>query len=96
MSPRRARRRESARPLGLPGGMERVEEWPDGDWKVRMLTGSSSTKDYRCPGCDQEIRGGQPHLVAWPSWSGGDDERRHWHPACWRKRLDRGPGRSRY
>ncbi|NRQ32919.1 ATP/GTP-binding protein [Nonomuraea sp. NN258] len=96
MSPRRARRRDDNRPLGFPQGMDKVEEWPDGDWRVRMLTGASSTKTYRCPGCDQEIRAGQPHLVSWPAWAGGDEERRHWHPACWRKRLDRGPGRSRY
>ena len=49
MSPRRARRREPTRPLGVPRGNERVEEWPDGDRKVRMLTGGTSTKDYRCP-----------------------------------------------
>ncbi|TMR90648.1 ATP/GTP-binding protein [Nonomuraea basaltis] len=96
MSPRRARRRESSRPFGFPTGLEKVEEWPDGEWKVRMLNGASSSKDYRCPGCDHEIRSGQPHLVAWPNWRGGDEERRHWHSACWRKRLDRGPGRSRY
>ncbi|MEU8103804.1 ATP/GTP-binding protein [Nonomuraea muscovyensis] len=96
MSPRRARRRDDSRPVGFPRGMDRVEEWPDGEWKVRMLTGASSAKNYRCPGCDQEIPGGQPHLVSWPSWAGGDDERRHWHTTCWRKRLDRGPGRSRY
>ena len=27
---------------------------------------------------------------------GGEDERRHWHTVCWRKRRDRGPGRTRY
>ncbi|MFG2073646.1 hypothetical protein SAMN05421874_105245 [Nonomuraea maritima] len=96
MSPRRARRKDSPRPLAFSSSSDKVEEWPDGDWKVRTLTGASSTKTYRCPGCDQEIRAGQPHLVAWPDWPGGDEERRHWHPVCWRKRLDRGPGRSRY
>jgi hypothetical protein len=95
MSPRRARRKESTRPFGFPRGTERVEEWPDGEWKVRLLTGSGD-KDYRCPGCDQEIPAGSPHLVSWPNWTGGDEERRHWHTTCWRKRLDRGPGRSRY
>lgn len=96
MSPRRARRRDDSRPVGSLGGMDRVEEWPDGEWKVRTLAGGPSAKSYRCPGCDQEIHGGRPHLVSWPNWTGGDQERRHWHTACWRKRLDRGPGRSRY
>ncbi|MFI6791118.1 ATP/GTP-binding protein [Nonomuraea sp. NPDC050383] len=97
MSPRRARRREPPpRPAGFPRGTDRVEEWPDGEWKVRMLTGASSGKSYRCPGCDQEIPSAKPHVVSWPNWPGGDEERRHWHTACWRKRLDRGPGRSRY
>ncbi|NUR88882.1 MAG: ATP/GTP-binding protein [Nonomuraea sp.] len=94
MSPRRARRRDSSpAPLSVRG-VDKVEEWPDGEWKVRMLRGSG--KPYRCPGCDQEIPAGQPHVVSWPNWTGGDEERRHWHTACWRKRLDRGPGRSRY
>ncbi|MEV0594216.1 ATP/GTP-binding protein [Nonomuraea cavernae] len=96
MSPRRARRREPSRPVAFSRSTDQVEQWPDGDWKVRMLTGSASGKSYRCPGCDQEITAGQPHLVCWPDWPGGDEERRHWHGACWRKRLDRGPGRSRY
>jgi hypothetical protein len=76
--------------------MERVEEWPDGEWKVRRVSGASSDKVYRCPGCDHEIHPGVPHVVSWPNWTGGEGERRHWHTACWRKRDDRGPGRSRY
>ena len=100
MSPRRPRRRESSPPLGNPGGMDRVEEWPDGEWKVRMLTGASSTKIYRCPGCDQEIRPGTPHVVTWPAYprdsdldpwdtESSADWRRHWHTACWRARGQR-------
>ncbi|WP_248960441.1 ATP/GTP-binding protein [Sphaerisporangium perillae] len=106
MSPRRARRPaprdkgrglDAPRPLdGVLRGMERVEEGPDGEWKVRSVSGAGSDKIYRCPGCDQEIRPGLPHVVSWPNWSGGEGERRHWHTACWRKRIDRGPGRSRY
>ncbi len=88
MSPRRARRKESSRPFGFPTGLDKVEEWPDGEWKVRMLTGGSSTKDYRCPGCDQELRAGTPHVVAWPE--GRPDDRRHWHTACWDARGRRG------
>ncbi|MEV8637069.1 ATP/GTP-binding protein [Streptosporangium sp. NPDC051023] len=106
MSPRRARRADPfdrggraapARPVGgsVPG-VDQVEEWPDGDWHVRRVTGSGADKVYRCPGCDQEIRSGLPHLVSWPAWSGGEEERRHWHTVCWRNRVRRGPGRSRY
>ncbi|GGK85986.1 hypothetical protein Sme01_39290 [Sphaerisporangium melleum] len=111
MSPRRARRadpradprggkgrgRDAPRPLeDALRGMERVEEGPDGEWKVRNVSGAASGKVYRCPGCDQEIPSGLPHVVSWPNWVGGEGERRHWHTACWRKRWDRGPGRFRY
>jgi hypothetical protein len=71
---------------------ERVESHPDGDWLVRPITGSSSVRTYRCPGCDQEIRPATPHVVAWPV--GALEERRHWHTACWRRRDRIGPGRS--
>lgn len=82
----------------MSGGHETIEEWPDGDWVVRRITGSSSTKPYRCPGCDQLIPPATPHIVAWPaeptSFTGtGMDERRHWHTACWRARSRRTPNR---
>ena len=76
----------------LPTGMDAVlpredviEEHADGDWYVRPITGSSSTKVYRCPGCDHEIVPATPHIVAWPVHA-GSDERRHWHSPCWRAR----------
>lgn len=78
--------------------METVEEWRGEDYVVRRITGSASTKPYRCPGCDQEIRPATPHVVAWPA---GDEaaagHRRHWHAACWRARDRRTarPTRSR-
>ena len=76
---------------------ERVEEAADGDWAVRALTGASTGKTYRCPGCDQEIRLGTPHVVTWPAYArdsdldpwdtdSAADLRRHWHTACWRAR----------
>ncbi|MEV5408329.1 ATP/GTP-binding protein [Thermopolyspora sp. NPDC052614] len=109
MSPRRARRagpydrvdRRRGVVSGrgpVPGsvpGVDRVEDWPDGEWVVRQVSGAGG-RAYRCPGCDQEIRPGLPHLVSWPNWDGGEEERRHWHTVCWRKRRDRGPGRTRY
>ncbi len=68
--------------------MDRVEEHADGEFVVRPITGSSSTKTYRCPGCDQEIRPATPHVVAWPV--GEEDMRRHWHRPCWQARERRG------
>ena len=90
MSRRRPPRRQN-RP-----GNERLEEWPDGEWVVRQLTGSSATKAYRCPGCDRLIPPATPHVVAWPVeggtlTGGGAGERRHWHSGCWRARGRRRP-----
>jgi hypothetical protein len=84
--------------VGLSGAAESIERGPDGDWVVRSITGSSSTKAYRCPGCDQPIPPATPHVVAWPVQGstlsgGGLDERRHWHTACWRGRHTRRPPR---
>ena len=33
---------------------------------VRRVAGSAPGRAYRCPGCDQELDGGTPHVVAWP------------------------------
>jgi hypothetical protein len=96
VSPRKIRRERSGPPDPVPGP-ERVEAWPDGDWVVRQQPGAGTTKAYRCPGCDQEITPGTPHLVAWPAdgINTGVDERRHWHRGCWQNRLRRGPRRMR-
>ena len=77
--------------LERPAGPEHTEAWPDGDWVVRLVPGPSTVKAYRCPGCDQEIPAGTPHLVAWPALTPGLDMRRHWHRACWQRRLHRRP-----
>ena len=84
---------------GLPGPRpDRVEEGSDGDWVVRPVMGAAATaKTYRCPGCDQEIRAGTPHVVTWPAYArdsdldpwdtdSAADLRRHWHTTCWRAR----------
>jgi hypothetical protein len=76
-------------------GHTRAESWPDGEWLVRSVPGSGSTKTYRCPGCDQTIPPGMAHVVAWPADVGTVDDRRHWHAPCWAARLRRRPGRSR-
>lgn len=74
--------------------MSRVETGSDGEWMVRTVPGAQATKLYRCPGCDQEIRPGVAHVVAWPAADRGSaDDRRHWHNGCWRARERRGPTR---
>jgi hypothetical protein len=95
MSPRRVRR-DPHKPL--PDLVEQVESWLDGDWMVRPVSGAAATKAYRCPGCDQEIPAGTPHVVAWPAEqpfgiNAGVGDRRHWHRPCWRRRLERRPAR---
>ncbi|MEP6462171.1 MAG: hypothetical protein ABJC62_01860 [Frankiaceae bacterium] len=83
MSPRRALRRtrpaSTARPLD--GISVAVEHHADGEWRRRRISAAGARKVYRCPGCDQEIRTGTPHTVAWPADAPTD--RRHWHTACW-------------
>ena len=77
---------------GAYSGPEQVISWRGEDWVVRRISGSSSTKVYRCPGCDQEIRPATPHVVAWPAQAGrGLEDRRHWHTACWSARDRRSP-----
>ena len=94
--PRRHARRPEPELTAPEGGSRTVETHPDGDWVVRRITGSASTKAYRCPGCDQEIRPATPHVVAWPTDEDADGlgERRHWHTPCWAARDRRRPARS--
>ncbi|HEU0190707.1 MAG TPA: hypothetical protein VFR17_05480 [Mycobacterium sp.] len=90
--PRPPHRRAS--PLSEPG---RVETGPDGHpYEVRPVIGSRAVKVYRCPGCDNEIRSGTPHVVVWATDLGqaGLDDRRHWHTSCWDSRATRGPTRK--
>ena len=79
-----------------PAAVTRTESGPDGEWIVRVVPGASSTKDYRCPGCDQLVPAGTGHVVAWPAGEHGSAaDRRHWHTGCWAHRLTRRPGRRR-
>jgi hypothetical protein len=69
---------------------------PEG-WQVRVVQPAGALKQYRCPGCEQEIRPGTKHVVAWPEHD--PEARRHWHTPCWarsqRPRLaPRGPHRA--
>ena len=70
------------------GGMRLVSA-DDGERSVRKVT--SSDKTYRCPACQQEIRPGTAHVVAWSrdaigGETAGLDARRHWHSSCWERR----------
>lgn len=70
---------EEPEPLRAP---EIVRGAPEG-WHVRLIQPAAATKEYRCPGCNQEIRPGTKHVVAWR-----DDDtegRRHWHLPCWER-----------
>jgi len=100
MSPRRNFRRRDDIPVPdeerVRRGVEAVQAWLDGDWMVRSIPGGASAKSYRCPGCDQEILAGVPHVVAWPADGRGDlTDRRHWHRGCWRARDRRTPNVQR-
>jgi hypothetical protein len=77
--------------IGL--SFQSVDEHSDGFYQVRRITGSSSTKPYRCPGCDQMIPTATPHTVAWLEYD--VETRRHWHNACWAKKNHRGPRTER-
>ncbi|MBI1352259.1 MAG: hypothetical protein GC156_14225 [Actinomycetales bacterium] len=97
MGRKNRRREEEVRPLGPGYSSRTVESHPDGDWVVQKVTGSASTKAYRCPGCDQEIRPATPHTVAFRSDDPqGVEHRRHWHTPCWAARDRRGPRTGRY
>jgi hypothetical protein len=67
-----------------PAGGQRVED----GFVVRSLSGASTGRSYRCPGCDHELAAGTAHVVVWPE--GREDDRRHWHTACWTARGRRG------
>ncbi|MDQ4103877.1 MAG: hypothetical protein M3186_09270, partial [Actinomycetota bacterium] len=75
--PRRnlSRRPRGAIPAPAEGGTgwARRESGPDGEWVVRTVPGQQALKSYRCPGCDQEIRPGTPHLVTWPAYARDSD-----------------------
>ncbi len=91
---RRNRRIDEAVPLRPIGSLSPVQSHPDGQWHVRIIPGASTTKTYRCPGCQQEIHPGTAHVVTWPAdRTDGHEDRRHWHSPCWANRAHRRPGR---
>jgi hypothetical protein len=90
--PRHNRRGPEAASSGAPQRSlgEQLVRWRGEEYVVRAVTGADKT--YRCPGCDQEIRPALPHVVAWPSFGDGAEDRRHWHHPCWTARDRRAPG----
>jgi hypothetical protein len=97
MARKHRRRPDEVRELGPSYTSRTVEAHPDGDWVVQKVTGSASTKAYRCPGCDQEIPPATPHTVAFRSDDPkGVEHRRHWHTPCWAARDRRGPRSGRF
>ncbi len=91
--PRQNRRRADlarpGRPVTALG--ERRETWRGEEYAVRGVTAAGAVKEYRCPGCDQVIRVGQAHLVAWREHDHEAGDRRHWHAPCWSARDRRSP-----
>jgi hypothetical protein len=78
-----------ARPLrtGWAGSVEKS----DGLWVTRTVDAAHALKTYRCPGCNQEIKPGTPHVVVWPHTppvgaTSSVAYRRHWHTGCWNSR----------
>lgn len=87
MGRRNRRKPEPERGVGRAGLNQHVER-RDGRWEVRRISGAAALKEYRCPGCDQAIPQGVPHVVAW--WAEdprGGEARRHWHTTCWEREL---------
>ena len=70
-------------PPRAPAGLAPPWAQVDG-FSVRQVT---NEREYRCPGCDQLIRPGTPHLVVVPD--DGIDLRRHWHTPCWQREVRR-------
>ena len=67
----------------------------DEPWQVVTVPGAAARKTYRCPGCNQPIPPGTPHLVLWPTdRDDGVEQRRHWHPLL-AKQPDNPPGHAR-
>ena len=93
--PRANRRRRDEVPLALGrlgrGGVT-TQTFAGEPWTVRRLSGDSSDRTYLCPGCEQDIVPGTPHVVVWPEVGvGGVGDRRHWHTPCWDARERRHP-----
>lgn len=61
-----------------------------GPVEVRRVQPYEANKQYVCPGCGRDIPVGMGHYVCVPSKAA--DLRRHWHYACWDRRVPNAPG----
>lgn len=96
MAGRRSRKRpwhEPHRELddGVLRGIRHSQAGPDGD-QYQVQSVGPARKEYRCPGCNQPVKVGTPHLVVWKEesllgWGAGVESRRHWHKHCWNRGL---------
>jgi len=84
VSPRKVKQKNKGKRVDTPDderdittSNESIEEHTDGIYVVRKISGSTSNKPYRCPGCDQIIPMATPHTVAWLEHD--QSGRRHWH-----------------
>ncbi|HPU12467.1 MAG TPA: hypothetical protein PLQ19_01590 [Aeromicrobium sp.] len=89
MSKRKAAAARASR-RAIPTTPEQLVHKRAGEFWQRFITGATSAKSYRCPGCDQLIAPATPHYVVWPEIpslleSDGINERRHWHRSCWER-----------
>lgn len=57
---------------------------------VRFVQPFQATKQYQCPGCNNDIVSGMGHVVVVPDEA--PDLRRHWHRPCWDNRHNRRRG----
>lgn len=86
------RKHRSARERDLPvGPPERprgvAPDWASAEGYRVLAVSGERDKSYRCPGCQQEIRPGTPHLVVMEHEE--VESRRHWHTPCWHRELRR-------
>jgi hypothetical protein len=83
----RAARERAALPVRPERPKGFAPEWATAEGTTVRAVVGETTKAYRCPGCQQEIRPGTPHLVV--VIEGDVEGRRHWHSPCWRTEMRR-------
>ena len=61
------RRRDEPADVSRLGGGTATARYAGHLWTVRSVTGATATRAYLCPGCQQGIEPGVPHVVVWPA-----------------------------